>query len=133
MAAPPQVMVLPQHADDVMGVRSEPAALSIDISSPRGMGSAQVKLIDGQWPAAVRLRFHGMARFESLRVIAGARTLRCNLIAIENGPRGHPCRLDGVASEPVRPGDGYFDVWLPRRMLEDARPLAIEWVDRWSR
>lgn len=130
---PPQVMVTPAYAEDEVGVKSEPEALSIDITSPRGAGTAQVRLIDGEWPALVRLRFHGLATLESLRVQAGELTLRCTLVRIEDGPSGHPCRLAGEAQEPVRPGDGHFDVRLPRALLDAGAPLAVEWVDRWPR
>lgn len=129
----PQVMVTPRHADDSIGVHGEPGALSIDFASARGAGSAELRLIDGAWPAAVRLRFHGLAAFESLRVSAGGRAFRCDRIRIEGGPAGHPCRLDGEPAEPVRPGEAHFDVWLPRRLLADGDPLAIEWVDRWPK
>ena len=113
----------------------------VDIQSPRGIDRCVLKRTGDHWPEQVVLRLH-LKGLESLSVAAGETSLAW---AVEYaGEAGSPrIRTENIGYEgaakivtrsKVAPRipleDGYFDIEIPARLLQqDPRELRLQWVD----
>lgn len=128
----PQVLVSAPRDADVVGLAMHGTTLAIDVAGPGGIGSADLRLLAGDWPQRVELRFHGLPELEGLRAHAGGRVLRCDLLRFPGLPPRHACLFDGRPAESVTQAHGTHALALPAALLPPpGETLRIEWADRW--
>ncbi len=112
--------------------------LLIDITSPGGIGAAQIDKTAGQWPSKIVMRFH-LKGLEKLNFIYGGRTVSARVASTPDHTVSEMMTATGEVatlsdSSPywmkVTQGNGYFDVEAPPDFLKSgATTFKIDWVD----
>jgi len=141
-----------RNRGDRLTIAVERDTATLDVTSPRGIGSATIDRKERDWPkhVVVRLRLRGL---ESFRVTAGETTLavevqshgnHARLLALwqgrEEGPRlttDSPywtevkmLDAEGNPATKIPLTGGYFEITLPRKLLEgNAQSLSLRWID----
>jgi hypothetical protein len=143
---PPTFDITNTKPNDQIKVTVEKDVAVFDVSCPSGIGQATIALKQGNWPASVvvRLRLRGLEGFsvsaEKVRLSANVgssdgnpRHMHLNINGKEQKLSGDEIKVLDAAGKPIKglPGkDGYFEISLPRAVLEgQPKSLKIEWVD----
>jgi hypothetical protein len=119
-------------------VKAEKDRTILDVTSPTGIGGAEIERRTADWPKVViiRLRLKGLEHFE---LTAGKRKLEA-AVAVRDGKTVVRAWRDGDENRPlddkspswprIAALDGWFDVEVPRAMLEGNPPtIAVSWID----
>ena len=133
--------------EDQIKVKLENGVAIFDVDSQSGIGSARVELHKGPWPATVvlRLRLKGL---ESFTAAAGKLKLAGYVLShsgntqrltlTEEGKEGEReagttikvFDANGKPAAGLPPAGGYFEIALPKALLEgQPKGLQIGWID----
>ncbi len=130
---------------------SEGDAIRLEVHDPKGIGAVRLRPGQGGWPGALRLRLH-LGGLESLQVKSGDTALRWSVsstpphrIRVSRLPEGKEVpvapgdalrdslrivRHDASRPETIPLTDGFFDVEIPKELIDDPElPLVLEWID----
>jgi hypothetical protein len=130
----PAFIVITKNPDDRVDIQYENGTALIDIQSPTGIGSAALELESGEMPETMILRLH-LNGLEGFRLLSGQEQIsasasgggnQAHLSAGQESPLqpGHPLWVE------IQPGEGYFEVTVPRQFIQDAGTIfEIEWID----
>jgi hypothetical protein len=141
--------ITPKDGDSV-DVNVDESRTLFDVKSPFGIGRASISRRKSEWPSAitVRLRLKGL---EHLEIVAGTKKLEV-AIGVENGRPEIRVWKDGDENHPLddkspfwpkvaildrgQPArrmplaDGWFDIELPRALLEgNPQSIVVSWID----
>ena len=143
--------ITPDRSEDRVAARNEGGRARIDVSSPRGIGSASIRILAAERPREIVLRFHlrGLEelRFEydSTAVVVSLPTGAPGTVIEEVRIPGRPARrlagggphwmavqprhADGSPAERPQP-DGWIEVHVPEDFVNgNADAFRIVWVD----
>ena len=149
MADPTDFKIVPKDGDSV-DVKVDKDRTLFDVKSPFGIGRASIDRRKPDWPSTVtvRLRLKGL---EHLQIVAGTKKLeaavgvrngRPEIRAWKDGDENHS--LDdkspfwpkiavvdrGQPAQATPLMDGWFDIELPRALLEGNPPsIEVSWID----
>jgi hypothetical protein len=135
---------------DAIDVKVDKDRTLFDVTSPFGIGRADIERHAAEWPGVVvvRLRLKGLEHFQAvagtkkLEAAVGVRNGRIEFRAWKDGDENRP--LDnkspywpkiavvdrGQPATALPLADGWFDVELPRALFEGNPPaLALSWID----
>jgi hypothetical protein len=102
------------------------------INHVRGIGGAELKVPQSEWPAAVVVRLHGFPELESFTATSKTAKLECALVRPEGQHPFQTCQLDDDRVDALRREPNYFEVELPRAIFpSDGHGIEIRWVDQW--
>jgi hypothetical protein len=130
VAAYPALQAVPAKRTDSMAVKNN--GRTVEIRSPSGVGSGELKRIGQAWPASLTIRLKGLNQLEHFRVTAGDVSLVCALERLEGVSSQRACRLGDASLQPPAQRGRDFEVSLPPELLathEDS--MVVEWVDSW--
>ncbi len=150
-AEPPKFDIRARRSDDKIIVSTQDGKTLLTVSSPFGISKATIKCTDQRWPETLVLRLR-LSGLESLvvgnpktRLAAsvssqGDGTVRLRLMS--DGPEKpldpsskywmeiRACDADGKPAQPPLGKDGYFEMTIPKALLDDeSRILELEWID----
>ncbi len=135
--------------DDRIGVTFRDDKAVISVHSPFGISQAVIERKDKKWPDSITLRLH-LKGLEGLKISDGKITLEaavstqdCTARLWEDGREDSPLdsgnhswmeiRLidkDGKQTKGIPLDDGYFEMQLPRTLLEgNPTSITINWID----
>ncbi|HEX3315526.1 MAG TPA: hypothetical protein VHR72_11575 [Gemmataceae bacterium] len=146
---PMDFKITPKDGDSV-DVKVDKDRTLFDVKSPFGIGRASIERRKSEWPGVVtvRLRLKGL---EHLKIVAGAKKLeaavgvrngRPEIRAWKDGDENHPLgdkspywpmiavidRGQPAQTSPLT--DGWFDIELPRALLEgNPASIVVNWID----
>lgn len=104
----------------------------VDIYHVKGIGGAELKVPQSEWPAAVIVRLHGFPELESFTARSQTAKLECALVRPEGQHPFQTCQLDDDRFDALRREPDYFEVELPRAIFpSDGHGIEIRWVDQW--
>lgn len=106
----------------------------IEVTSEAGLGSATIKLIEGDWGDSVVIRFY-LGGLESLAIWNSK--LRLDNDQPEDLPvkafDEHGKQHDGnyrLGLSGIYDGKGYYEVAVPKSLLDkDSKSITIQWID----
>ena len=135
--------------NDKVEVKVEKDRMIFLVRSPFGISQTVIERTDGNWPDSVILRLH-LKGLESFKVSNGKVTIEAAVSSQDGKVR---LRKDGKEDEPLdfkspywteirivgkdgKPEtkipleDGYFEILLPKALLEDnPKSITISWID----
>lgn len=147
----PKFQVQTRKMNDTVQVQGDHDKVVFDVKSPSGIGGATIERAEKAWPAAVSLKLH-LNGLESLVVSTGKVKLSA-AVSIHDGKLGvrqwkndkedeplnqksplwmdiRPIGADGKPAERLPLKDGWFEVTLPKALLESNPPsLDLQWID----
>jgi hypothetical protein len=104
----------------------------VDIYHVKGIGGAELKVPQSEWPAAVVVRLPGFPELESFTATSKTAKLECALVRPEGQYPFQTCQLDDDRVDALRREPDYFEVELPRAIFpSDRHGIEIRWVDQW--
>jgi hypothetical protein len=112
--------------------------LSIDITSPTGIGSTAIEKTDGKWPSKIVMRMHvkGLESFKfhyadtSIEVSASSHGASTVSETYEQAGLRGTLKFGDPSWIKVTWGEGYFDVKASAAFLKSgADKFTIEWID----
>lgn len=148
----PVITVSTDSARNRATVYSEADRVIVDITSPRGIGNARIRLVEGSWPAEVILRLR-LTGLEGLEVGYESDGAWRNLAGVLSHSGGDVWQSVVPPNEPEQPIDdssphwmpishgradqatspdseSYFDVQMSPHFLENSSDLfEVSWVD----
>jgi hypothetical protein len=151
--APPQFQASVDAAGQRVVVEGQPSRAVVGVTSPSGIGSADVTRTSGTWPpeVVIQLKLKGL---EELRVSCGDTTVVASVSSHSTGNVEVRERLliGSANAEPLSPesphwmrvtivpaataagsevphSGGYFEVAVPSALLQQRRSFTIAWVD----
>ena len=144
-----QFEITTKRDNDKVEVKVESGKAVFSIHSPFGISQTVIERTDGNWPDSVILRLH-LKGLESFKVSNGKVTIEAAVSSQDGKVR---LRKDGKEDEPLdfkspywteirivgkdgKPEtkipleDGYFEILLPKALLEDnPKSITISWID----
>jgi hypothetical protein len=126
---------IPLRGDPVITFSATNDLLSIDITSPTGIGGATIEKNGGQWPPKIvmRLRVKGLEsftfRYDDTTIEVSVSSHGDNTVREETSTNGalQPGDPNWMV---VTPGEGYFDLEAPAAFLKSGEnQFTIEWID----
>ena len=137
----------PTKVQDQVTVTIEKERTLLDVVSPSGIGGTTVELSRGSWPSKVVVRLHlrgleqftsssGRAKLDGSMLSHSGNTRR--LTVREQGKDGEQrfndaiqvFNAEGKPIDGLPPAGGYFEVTLPKPMLEgQPKSLYMGWID----
>jgi len=145
----PPFKITTKRDDDKVEVAFEQDRAVISIHSALGISQAIIERSDNKWPTSVMLRLH-LKGLENFKLTNGNVTLEAALSSQDGKVRiwkdndeaqlldaKHPywleIRMVGKDGKPVKTiplKDGYFEIQLPKAMLEDhPNSITLNWID----
>ena len=146
----PVFVVATENPDDQVSVQNENGAARIDISSPTGIGSADLVLESGAMPEAMIVRFH-LRGLEQIRFTSAKDQIAASFSSSEVVTIPDQMKISEGNEIPILPGqplwmkieivseqaekiipleEGFFEVTLPKEFLQKAgTSFTIEWID----
>jgi hypothetical protein len=130
----PSFIVITKNPDDRVDIQYEDGTSLIDIQSPTGIGDATFELESGTMPENMILRLH-LKGLEGFRLMSGQDQISASASGGENQTLnsagqesplqpGHPLWVE------IQPGEGHFEVTVPRQFIQDAgTTFEVEWID----
>ena len=112
--------------------------LLADITSPTGIGSAQIEKTAGQWPPKIVLRLHlkGLEDFKfhygntTVEVSVSSQTDHAVREVVEQGGKTSALSTGDPNWIAVTQAAGYFDLEAPAAFLQSGETqFTIEWID----
>jgi len=129
-AAGAALKAVPAKPTDTMTVRNQ--GRTLEILSPSGVGSGELKRTGQQWPGSLKVRLKGLSELEHFRVTAGDMSLVCTLERPGGVSTQHVCRLGDTSVDPPVQIRGTFEVSVPPELLAThEETMVVEWVDSW--
>lgn len=152
--AKPPLTATAQRNDTQIRIVTEEKRTVLDIVCPKGIDRATIKRTGDKWPEPLLVRLH-LKGLESFRAEAGKEkiawafsssdvtrivtsvsvpdggTVDLPLFDLADGPhnKGKLLIVDSPYKIPLAEG-GYFEVWLPVKLLKDnPAELKLSWVD----
>jgi hypothetical protein len=116
---------------DRVTVHQGSSDLVVDVRRVTGIGRTRLPAPARGWPDVVLVRLHDFSALESFRASASAATLTCEQGRPEGAPATLECRLDDTQLYPVERKPGYYEILLPKTLLEGGGPVEIRWIDQW--
>ncbi len=100
-----------QKAEDVVTVEigADGQTAVFDITSPSGIGGAEVELLSGIWPEEIRLRFH-LRGLEEMRFAYDEVQVTAS---VSSTGAGEVRQAVSLAGQPVQPITAVSPYWLP--------------------
>jgi hypothetical protein len=148
---PGKFKITTRKAADAVEVQGDADRTVFVITSPSGIGGAEIERLADNWPkaAVLRLRLKGLENFRISNgkvMLAAAVSVREGKVSVrlwqdnkENAPLDEKSPLwmeiralgaDGKAATQIPLQGGYFEMTLPRALLEGKpRSLTLNWVD----
>ncbi|TWU49338.1 hypothetical protein [Rubripirellula reticaptiva] len=147
--ADPPFKIKTKRDDDKVEVKVEEGKAVFSVRSPFGISQATIERSGDNWPTTVMLRLH-LKGLEKFKVTHGTITLEASVSSqdvkvrlwkdgIEDSPLDlkHPywmeIRMVGKDGKPVKTiplKDGYFEMQLPKALLEDnPKSFTLNWID----
>ena len=139
-----------KNHDDQVNTQHENGTTAIDIFSPSGIGSAQLKLESGPMPERMILRLH-LKGLEELQLISNRSTIAASasgseifnisdqkVIASGNEYFLTPIdplwmKIEIISSQTDKKiplEDGYFEITIPKEFIQSAgNSFEIQWID----
>lgn len=137
--------------DDSIQAKSDNGVMILEVRSNSGIGRGAVSLTRGHWPEKVVLRFY-LSGLESLGITSGKRRLSGSVLSHsgntkrldlnEDGKKGPQdpgtkivvCDASGKAVQGMPPDGGYFEIAVPKPLLESgSKRLELSWIDFFRR
>ncbi|MGB7441157.1 MAG: hypothetical protein WA919_08830 [Coleofasciculaceae cyanobacterium] len=127
-ATPEFTVTIPDsHHDRGNSIIVEPQGYQalIHINSRFGIGNGTIKLVQGEWPKKITLRFY-LSGLEGLEVSNGTQSFNDGDLRIRAMDwAGNPLNQEYLLND-----EGYYEVGLPDSLiLEGNQELSISWVD----
>jgi hypothetical protein len=132
---------------DTIKVKVEKDTTIFDIVSPSGIGGGTIKPTHGNWPTTIILRLH-LSGLESFAATAGKMKLTGSVLSHsgntkrltltedgedssrEPGTEIKVLDADGKAVKGLPGKNGYFEIRLPKALLQDnPKSLELGWID----
>ena len=144
-----QFEITTKRDNDKVEVKVESGKAVFSIHSPFGISQTVIERTDGNWPDSVILRLH-LKGLESFKVSNGKVTLEAAVSSQDgkvrlwkDGKEDSPVDAkspywteirmfsdDGKPTTTIPLTDGYFEVQLPKALLEDnPKSITISWID----
>jgi hypothetical protein len=124
------VRATPAKRTDSIIVKSDGRV--IEVRSPSGIGSGELKRTGKAWPSAMKVRLKGLAQLEHFMLRAADLSLVCTLERMEGVASQRVCRLgDQSVQPPVQLGPDFEVVVPPKLLATSQTSMVIEWVDSW--
>jgi hypothetical protein len=145
----PPLKISTKRDDDKVEVKVEQAKATVSIHSPFGISQATIERNGDNWPTSVKLRLH-LKGLEHVKVANGKDSLEA-AVSSQNGKvrlwkdgkeasplkSPHPywmeIRMVGKNGKPTTSiplNDGYFEMQLPKALLEDnPKLITLNWID----
>ena len=148
---PPQFYITTKRDEDKVNVKVEKGITVFSIRSPFGIGQAAIERKLDKWPQDVIVRLH-LQGLERLRISSDKLTIEASAAIRDEKPEVRvwvkdneetplddssrlwlEIRIHGKDNNPAKNAplqDGYFEVSVPRAILENnTKTLKIEWID----
>ena len=116
---------------DRVCLRQEAGAIVVDIYHANGIGSAQLHRPQSGWPEIFRIRLHHFSVLEGFSARSSTATFTCEQSRPDGIRARLDCRLAEVPIGVVERKQEYFEVLLPKVLLEGNSPVEIAWVNQW--
>lgn len=145
----PDFVVTTNNQDDRVDIQYQNGRVTIDVSSPGGIGSAAFEIKSGDTPEEIILRLH-LKGLEDFRIVSARdniavsvstsdpSTVRQRLVIAGNESAilpDHPLWLE-TRIVPEQSGktlpleDGFFEITIPREFIQNmGDSFEIEWID----
>lgn len=138
-----------KNQDDQINIHYDNGISTIDIDSPRGIGSAQLKLESGSMPESMILRLH-LEGLEEIRFVSDLSTIAAfassgemfnvDQKAIVSGNEYFLTPMDPLwmkieiissqTDKRILLEDGYFEITVPKEFIQSAgNSFEIQWID----
>lgn len=121
---------------DVVETAVTPETLTIDITSESGIGSAEVQLLNGEWPETIEFRMHTKGlenftmRYGETAVSISVTNSGIILNSVMQEGQEKPVGKESEFFMPVTVGDDYFEIEAPADFYAgDYASFAINWID----
>jgi hypothetical protein len=144
----PQVKVSTRKKDDTVDVKTEKGRTILEIHSPAGISSGVIERRDEKWPEkmVVRLHLNGLESFRASNgkvVLDAAVSNTLEIRQWKDGKEGdkldaksplwtdiQPTDGQGKPAKQLPLKDGYFEITLPKALLEgNPKSITLNWVD----
>ncbi len=144
-----QFKITTKRDNDKVDVKVEQDTTVFSVHSPFGISQTVIDRTDGNWPDIVMLRLH-LKGLENFKVSNGIITLEA-AVSSQDGklrlwkdgkedshldaksPYWTEIRMFGDDGKPVKTiplKDGYFEIQLPKALLEDnPKSITVNWID----
>jgi hypothetical protein len=130
-----------QKAEDVVTVEIGEAGQTavFDITSPSGIGGAEVELLSGAWPGEIRLRYH-LPGLEEMRFAYDEVQVTASVSSTGTGEVRQAVSLAGQPAQPITAVSPYwmpyqrqsnaFEFQLPADFYQAApAAFSLNWID----
>ena len=145
----PQFKIATKRDNDKVEVKVESDKAVVSVQSPFGISQTVIERTDGNWPDIVMLRLH-LKGLENFKVSIGKVTIEAavssqdgNVRIWKDGkedssldaksPYWTEIRMfgdDGKPTTSIPLKDGYFEIHLPKALLEDnPKSITVNWID----
>lgn len=106
-----------QKAEDAVTVEigADGQTAVFDITSPSGIGSAEIELLSGEWPGEIRLRYH-LRGLEEMRFAYDDVQVT---VSVSRTGTGEIRQQVSVAGQPAQPITADSPYWLPYQRESD--------------
>ena len=121
------------HPALAQAVRTDPSAPAVvEIRSPSGVGSGELKRGGKEWPTSLKFQIKGLNQLEHFRVTAGDISLVCALERLDGVSSQRVCRVGDQSVQPPVQRRKDFEVAVPPELLAThEESMVVEWVDSW--
>ena len=104
----------------------------VEIRSPSGVGSGELKRVGQEWPTSLKFQIRGLNQLEHFRVTAGDMSLVCALERLDGVSSQRVCRVgEQSVQPPVQTGKDFEVVVPPELLATHEESMVVEWVDSW--
>ena len=139
-----------KNLDDEINIQYENGVSIVDIHSPRGIGSAQLKLESSSMPERIILRLH-LKGLEEFRLVSKQATIATSISSggmfnitdqkvIASGNEYFLTPIDPLwmkikivsdqSNRKIPLEDGYFEITVPKEFIQSAgNSFEIQWID----
>ncbi|TWT84913.1 hypothetical protein CA13_63940 [Planctomycetes bacterium CA13] len=145
----PPFKITTKRDDDKAEVTVEQNKAVISVRSPFGISQAVIERRSNKWPTTMMLRLH-LKGLENLKVTSGKVTLEASVLSQDgkvrlwrDGKENLPLDVkqplwmeirmvdkDGEPTKTIPLKEGYFEMKLPKALLEDnPKSIRLNWID----
>jgi len=138
-----------KNQDDQANIQHKSDTTTVDIHSPKGIGSVQLKLESGPMPERIKLRLY-LKGLEELRLVSDRSTIvasasssemfNINQKLIASGNEHFLTPIDplwmdieiisGQAEQKIPLEEGFFEITVPKEFIQSAGDsFEIQWID----
>ena len=145
----PPFKITTKRGNDRVDVKAEKDKVTFSVHSPFGISNAVIERADEKWPDAVVFRFHlkGLESFsvsnDKVKLEASVSSQDSKVRLWKDGKEDTPLDAkcpywmeiqvvgsDGKPAKPIPLKDGYFELQLPKSIIEgNPKSITLTWID----